>query len=99
MTKEEVQLEAFQIIAAAGDAFGNYYNALREHKFGNSLEAKQKIEEGDIKLNEAHLVHTRLIHAEVNDEELPYSLIVSHAQDHLTMALTWEKIAKLVIDY
>lgn len=97
MTKEEVQLEAFQIIAAAGDAFGNYYNALKEHKLGNSEVAKQNIEEGDRKLNEAHLIHTRLIRAEVNDEELPYSLIVTHAQDHLTMALTWEKIAKLMM--
>lgn len=98
MTKEEVQLEAFQIIATAGDAFGYFYNAVKEQKVGNLEAAKKNIEEGDRKLNEAHQIHTKLIHVEVNDEELPYSLIVTHAQDHLTMALTWEKLAKLMMD-
>ena len=99
MTKEQVQMKAFQIIAAAGDAFGHYYNAVKEVKKGNLDEALELIKEGDNCIKEAHQVQTDLIHAEVMKEEVPVSLILTHSQDHLLQAMTWEKIAKLLTGF
>lgn len=98
MTKEEVQMKAFQIIASAGDAFGAYYSAVKEYKAKNINEAKRLVEEGDKKINDAHQIHTDLIHAEVRGEEIPGSIVLTHSQDHLLQAMTWENIAKLLID-
>ena len=98
MTKEDVQLKAFQIIAAAGDALSCYYDAAKNFKRSDLEETKQKIKEGDEALTKAHLVQTELIRAEVNGEDIPSSLILTHSQDHLLQAMTWEKIARLLID-
>lgn len=98
MTKEELQMEAFQIISIAGDAFSSFYEAMTLYKKKDLNQAKKKLDEGSEKLVEAHQIQTVLIHAEVNDLELPFSLIMTHAQDHLTMANCWENLAKVFIE-
>lgn len=98
MTKEEVQMNAFKIIGIAGDAINSFYEAMYSFKKGNVDEAKQHYEEGETRLNDAHQIQTNLIHAEVNDEELPYSLIMCHAQDHLTLAINWQRLTQLQLE-
>lgn len=98
MSKEEVQMQAFQIISIAGDAFSSFYEAMSYYKQKDMDMAKMKLDEGSEKLIEAHQIQTTLIHAEVNDLDLPFSLIMTHAQDHLTMANCWENLAKVFID-
>lgn len=97
MDKEKIQLQAFQIISIAGDAYSLFYEAMKCYKENDLSTAIEKQREGSEKLNEAHQIQTELIQAEVNNEELVYSLIMSHAQDHLMMACTWQNMAKLFI--
>ena len=98
MNKEEVQLKAFQIIAAAGEALGEYYDAILAYKQKNWETAKERVKKGDARLTEAHLIQTELIRAEVAGNDLPGSLILTHSQDHLVQAQIFEKIAKLLIE-
>ena len=98
MTKEELQMEAFQIISIAGDAYSSFYEAMTLYKQKDLDAARKKLEEGSEKLVGAHQIQTTLIHAEINDLDLPFSLIMTHAQDHLTMANCWENLAKVFID-
>lgn len=97
MTKEEVQQMAFEMIAASGDALDCYYSAIVQFRNNNIDEAKQKIKDGNTCLNKTHQIQTDLIQAEIKNEEVPYSLIMTHAQDHLTNAMNWERLARLVI--
>ncbi|RAN65642.1 hypothetical protein B8A45_02935 [Dolosigranulum pigrum] len=32
---------------------------------------------------------------EANGNEIPYSIILNHAQDHLTLAINWERMVQL----
>ena len=98
LTKEELQMEAFQIISIAGDAYSSFYEAMTLYKQEKVAAAKKKLDEGSDKLIEAHQIQTTLIHAEVNNLDLPFSLIMTHAQDHLMMANCWENLAKVFID-
>ncbi len=97
MTKEKVQLLAFKIIANAGEALDCFYNAVLLYKESNEEEALKKLNRGKEILNEVHNLQTELIQAEANDEEVPYSLIMTHAQDHLNSAINWERMASLLL--
>lgn len=97
MTLEEVQLIAFQLIANAGEAFDNYYSAIIKAQDNEFEEADRLLSEGDQKMTDAHKAQTKLLQAENNKENIPYSLIMTHAQDHLTTAINWERFAKVLI--
>lgn len=98
MTKEEVIQAAFQIISFAGDAMNEFYGAILDYKHHDIDNAKIKYKEGSEFLNKTHLIQTQLIQAEVNDEEIPYSLIMTHAQDHLTGAINWQRMVNLLLE-
>ena len=93
MTKSEVQSMAFLMIAYAGSAFDHFYKAIeyaRHAEFeASDAEMKQGIEE----LNNAHRSQSELLSAEVNDEDIPFSIIMTHAQDHLSMAIFSQRTA------
>lgn len=98
MNLEEVKLLGFQMISYAGDALDCFYKSIQEYKNGKDLsKSKDYFEEGKKHLNECHLIQTKLIQAESNGEEIPYSLIMTHAQDHFTSAITWQRFAQLMI--
>lgn len=95
MTKEEIQLLAFQMISLAGEAIDFYYKALEEYQNEEYDLGKEYWDNGNEKLNECHQIQTNLIQAESKGEDIPYSLIMSHAQDHFTNATNWKMFAKL----
>lgn len=98
MTKEEVMQSAFEIISYAGDAMNEYYGAVIDYKHHDIESAKKKLEEGNVFLNKTHLIQTKLIQSEVNDDPIPYSLIMTHAQDHLTGAINWQRMVNLLLN-
>jgi PTS system cellobiose-specific IIA component/PTS system lactose-specific IIA component len=97
MTKEAVLSTAFEIIAAAGNAFDCFYSAILSYKKKDMDTAKKKLEEGKQHLAETHRIQMELIQAEAKEETIPYSLIMVHAQDHLNMAISWKRMAQLLI--
>lgn len=99
MTKEEVQMTAFQIIGIAGDAMDDFYQGMKVYLGCHANhQAIVAMKRGQERMGEVHNIQTKLIQAEVNDEEVPYSLIMTHAQDHLANAISWSRMCQLLID-
>ncbi len=97
MKKEEIQYMAFEMIADAGNAMNSYYTAMIHYHHQRIHEAEQALQEGNDFLVKTHQIQTTLIQAEVNQEEIPYSLVMTHAQDHLTNAINWQRLSQLFI--
>ncbi len=94
MSKEEVQSISFQLISYAGDAFSCFFQAVEKAREGKPEEADRLIREGDAQLTKAHQSQTELLAAEAGGEDLAYSVILVHAQDHLMMTIMYERVAK-----
>ena len=93
MNKEETQMMAFQLIGFAGDAFSHFFQAIDAAKKADYEEAERLIQEGKKSMKEAHDAQTDLLSAEADGKDLAYSILMVHAQDHLTMALMYERLA------
>ncbi len=91
--KEEMQMAGFQIISTVGMAKSCYMEALELAREGKIDEANQKVEEGREMFGEAHHHHLGLLQKEAQGEDLPFSLILMHAEDQL---LTTEAIQLMV---
>lgn len=92
---EQMQMVAFQIIASVGEAKSLYMEALylaREAKFD---EANEKIAQGDKTYSEAHVLHFDLVQKEASGEELPFSLMLMHAEDQM---LTTEIVKLMAVE-
>lgn len=98
MEKSEVQLLAFQIIAYAGDAYDHFHTAVDMASEGDFGKASEEISLGDESLTLAHQSQTNLLQNEVNNEEIPFSVILVHSQDHLMSAIMYERTAKQMIE-
>ena len=94
MTKKEAQEVAFQLISFAGDAFSYFYKAVEESRNGNFEESDRQITKGEEQLTNAHNAQTKLLVEESQGKDIEYSILLVHAQDHLTMAILYERIAK-----
>lgn len=96
--KKTMQLMAFEIISNAGDAFDYFYQAVEAAQKGEFAKAENLNKDGNEALNKAHKSQTGLLVSEANDEKLPYSILMVHAQDHLTMAIFFGRMTKLFIN-
>ncbi len=86
------------IITHSGDARSLLMSAIKSAKEGKHDEAKGKIKEASEKIHQAHKVQTSLIHKEAQGEELPVTLLLVHAQDHLMTAVTIKDLATELVD-
>ena len=99
MSKEKIMEIAMQIIAYSGSAF-DYFNKAMEAAENDLLEeSEQHILSGKEELKHAHDAQTDLLAAEAGDKEIPFSILMVHAQDHLTMAIFAERMAKHFIAF
>lgn len=97
MEKEQVQSIAFNLIAYAGSSFDHFYKAIECARNKEWEESDAEMELGHAELKKAHASQTDLLSAEINSEEIPFSILMTHAQDHLTMAILTEHMAKELI--
>lgn len=99
MKKDHLQNLAFQIISESGDALDEFYQgikAIKKQEDPNLI--RESYDRGQKHLHTVHNLQTELITAEANEEELPYSLIMVHAQDHLNSAINWGRMCKLLME-
>ncbi len=94
MTKEQVQSGAFMMIANAGSAFDHFYRAIGKAREGRYDDADEEMKLGVEDLQKAHDSQTELMAAEMSQEDIPFSILMVHAQDHLNMALFTQRMAK-----
>ncbi len=94
--KEEMQMAAFQMIATIGGAKSAYMEAIELAKEGKTEEGLAKIEEGRTMMADAHHHHFQFVTKEANGEDLPFSLMLMHAEDQL---LTTEVIELMATEF
>ena len=91
---EGFELISFQIIAAVGTARSMYMEALQRAKDGNIDLAKQMIADADEAYSRGHEVHMQILTMQAQGEEIPYNLLLNHAEDQMMCA----EIVKMLVE-
>lgn len=83
VTKTDMQMIAFQIIAQIGESRTQYMMALDHAKKGDFTLAHEAIASGKENHTKASTLHLDLVQQEAKGEDLPFSLILMHAEDQM----------------
>lgn len=102
MTKEELKAKMeeidFRIIASVGTARSIYIEALECAKQGNFEEAHAKIAEADKIYAGGHEAHQDILQLQGEGEELPFDLLLVHAEDQMMSAECFKVMALELIE-
>ena len=98
MTKEEVSLIGFEIVAYSGEARSKLLLAIEKAKAKEFEECKKLIEEANESLNDAHKSQTTLLQQEARVENVEIGFITVHAQDHLMTTILLKDIVNNLLD-
>lgn len=93
MTKDDLQVVAFEIILHSGDARTIVHEGLNLMNEGKFEEAEKKMEDANNELLEAHKSQTKLLQDYANGDEITMEVIMVHAQDHLMTTMTLREMA------
>ncbi len=96
--KEKVQAIAFEVIIHASEAMDLCFKSLAAAKKGNYKESKECMDRYEEVISQAHKTQMELITDEAKGIEMPYSIIMVHAQDHLMQAIFIKRIINELID-
>lgn len=83
MTKDELSMVGFEIVAYSGDARSTLLSLLKEMRAGNFEHAEEKLKEADENINLAHQSQTKILQQEARGEDMEMGFIFIHGQDHL----------------
>lgn len=97
MTKDELTMLGFEIVAYAGDARSKLLEALNLAQAGDYDQAEGLVEEANACILEAHKAQTELLAKEATGEELAFSVTLMHGQDHLMTTLLLKDMMKHMI--
>lgn len=89
---------AMELIAGAGDSKSYSMEAIMHAKAGEFSKAHDCIEKAKEALVNTHDVQTNLIRREMIGEKSEVSLLMVHAQDHLTTAMLMRDLASEFIE-
>lgn len=95
---DDLIADCFQIIAAVGAAKSSYINAIQVAKGGDVEGARAAIEQGNESFKAGHDVHLKLLQRTAAGEQLPFTLILLHAEDQMAAAETFRVVAEDFID-
>lgn len=93
----ELQSSAMQIIIKAGDGRRDTYRAIDALELGDTTEVATQMEAAGESIKQAHIIHTKMIQAEAQGEELGYSMLFTHAQDTLMTAYSEYRLVKKLL--
>lgn len=94
----EVMELAMSLIAGAGDAKSDAMEAIAAAKSGKFEEARDLIRKAAAALQSTHDIQTQLIRDEMSGKSHETTLLMVHAQDHLTSAQMMRDIAEEITD-
>ena len=83
MTKDELSMVGFEIVAYSGDARSTLLELLKEMRAGNFDNVEEKLKEADENINLAHQSQTTILQQEARGEDMEMGFIFIHGQDHL----------------
>lgn len=99
MTYEKIEEIVMELVGYAGEVRSYAFEALRMARKGKFEKVEAYLKKSNQALLEAHHIQTQFIQDEINEQKVPYSLLMIHAQDHLmTAILAKELIEELIID-
>ncbi|MCH4177580.1 MAG: PTS lactose/cellobiose transporter subunit IIA [Streptococcaceae bacterium] len=95
----EEQLQAIMgLIVNAGNAKSDAMEAIQAAKAGDFELADEKLKAANQALVDAHHSQTELLQEEARGNSMEITLLTIHSQDHLMTSITFNDLAKEVID-
>lgn len=88
-----------QLIMNAGDAKSDCIIALQEARQGNFDKAFELLDEANKKILVIHRMQSEMMQKECSGEKVELSILLVHAQDHLTNAIVTFDLANEFISY
>lgn len=98
VTKEEISMTGFAIVAYAGDAKSALMKALENAREGKIDEAKKLVEEANQSIVDAHNEQTKLLANEAGGMDMDVTFIMVHGQDTLMTTMMLMDQCKFFID-
>ena len=83
MTKDELSMVGFEIVAYSGDARSTLLSLLKEMRAGNFEHVEEKLKEADENINLAHQSQTKILQQEARGDDMEMGFIFIHGQDQL----------------
>lgn len=83
MTKDELTMTGFEIVAYSGDARSTLLDLLKQVRRGNFDHVDEMLAEADENITLAHKSQTQILAAEASGENMDMGFIFIHGQDHL----------------
>lgn len=98
ISKEEISMVGFSIVAYSGDARTALIKAMNLAKCGKISEAKQKVQEAQESIDLAHNEQTKLLSKEAAGDDLEITFIMAHGQDTLMTTMLLKDEMDTIID-
>lgn len=98
MTKEELQMLAFQMIATVGEAKSMFIQAISAAENQDFEKAEELITQGNKLLGEAGKLHLPVVTNEAQGKNLEFSVIFMHAEDQYLTTELLKTIAQKFIN-
>ena len=98
MEKEKLQSVAFEVITYASEAMNYCFQSLNAAKKGDTKASLEFMNQYEEVISKAHKAQMILIMNEAKGIEMPYSIIMVHAQDHLMQAIFIQRVIKELIE-
>ena len=95
---ENEEQGAFQLILHSGNARSLAYEALRTLKEGAKAEALSLYEEAKKELAETQKRHSEFLHKAANEEINNISLLLVHAEDHVSSSQVVVELVKEIME-
>ncbi len=98
ITKEQISMTGFSIVAYAGDARTYLMTAMDKASEGKVTEAKALIKQAEDSINLAHNEQTKLMSMEAGGDDLDVTFIMVHGQDTLMTTMLLKDEMKTILD-
>ena len=98
VTKEDISMTGFAIVAYAGDAKTALLKALDNAREGKIEEAKKLVKEANQSIVDAHNEQTKLLADEAGGMDMDVTFIMVHGQDTLMTTMMLMDQCKFFID-
>ena len=95
--EEQQLMQTMRLITNAGNAKSLAMEAIHAAHSNNFETAKDKIDEANKSLIEAHNMQTKMLTEEANGHHAKLTLLTVHSQDHLMTAITFIDLAQELI--
>lgn len=98
VTKEDISMTGFAIVAYAGDAKTALLKALDNAREGKIEEARKLVDEAKQSINDAHNEQTKLLADEAGGMDMDVTFIMVHGQDTLMTTMMLMDQCEFFID-